>query len=154
MIILRVIGENVELKTELAGEDLSVMADSGQMEQVLVNLCTNARDAMPEGGVLAVKTKRVSADKIRHSQFRSRTMSRDCQRGTKGYAEISIIDTGTGMDEKTRERIFEPFFTTKEVGKGTGLGLSMVYGIIKQHHGHISVEAKRGKAQHSRYTCR
>ena len=146
MIILRVIGENVELKTELAGEDLSVMADSAQIEQVLVNLCTNARDAMPEGGVLAVKTRRVHSPQFTvQGQDNVNSELSTVNREPTDYAEISIIDTGTGMDEKTRERIFEPFFTTKEVGKGTGLGLSMVYGIIKQHHGHISVESEVGK---------
>ena len=102
MIILRVIGENVELKTELAGEDLSVMADSGQMEQVLVNLCTNARDAMPEGGVLAIKMKRVSGDKIHKTIGTEAEGISPEMLGDKGYAEISIIDTGTGMDEKDK----------------------------------------------------
>ena len=142
-IIQRVIGENIELRTEISGEELTAMADSAQMEQVLVNLCTNARDAMPEGGILAIKVKRVSGGKIRQALVTGIDAINIEQ--DKGYAEISVIDTGTGMDEKTREHIFEPFFTTKEVGKGTGLGLAMVYGIIKQHHGHISVESEEGK---------
>ncbi len=153
-VLQRLIGENIELRAEVQGEELIVMVDSGQLEQVLVNLCTNARDAMPEGGVLAIKMKRVSGDKMHKtigtvsSATRTRREAEGLSPemlGDQGYAEISIIDTGTGMDEKTRERIFEPFFTTKEVGKGTGLGLSMVYGIIKQHHGHISVESEEGK---------
>ena len=144
-LLQRVIGENIELRTEISGEELTAMADSVQIEQVLVNLCTNARDAMPEGGVLAIKMKRVSADKIRHTIASEAGRISPEMLGDKGYAEISVIDTGTGMDEKTRERIFEPFFTTKEVGKGTGLGLSMVYGIVKQHHGHISVQSEAGQ---------
>jgi signal transduction histidine kinase/ActR/RegA family two-component response regulator len=142
-VLQRLIGENIELRTEVQGEELTAMADSAQIEQVLVNLCTNARDAMPEGGVLAVKMKRVSGDKM-HKTIGTEAEGLSIKHD-KGYAEITIIDTGTGMDEKTRERIFEPFFTTKEVGKGTGLGLSMVYGIIKQHHGHISVDSEEGK---------
>lgn len=142
-VLQRLIGENVELRAEISGEDLSVIADSSQIEQVLVNLCTNARDAMPEGGILAIKMKRVSGDKIRQAIGKTEETINIEQ--DKGYAEITVTDTGIGMDEKTRQRIFEPFFTTKEVGKGTGLGLSIVYGIIKQHHGHISVESEEGK---------
>ncbi|HBG92621.1 MAG TPA: hypothetical protein DDX12_04020, partial [Nitrospiraceae bacterium] len=142
-VLQRLVGENIELRTEISGEELIAMADSDQIEQVLVNLCTNARDAMPEGGVLAIRMKRVSGDKM-HKAIGREQEALSIEHG-KGYAEISIIDTGTGMDEKTRERIFDPFFTTKEVGKGTGLGLSMVYGIIKQHYGHISVESEDGK---------
>lgn len=144
-VLQRLIGENIELRTEISGEELTAMADSTQIEQVLVNLCTNARDAMPEGGVLAIKMKRVSGDKMHKTIGTEAEGLSPEMLGDKGYAEISIIDTGTGMNEKTRERIFEPFFTTKEVGKGTGLGLSMVYGIIKQHHGHIGVESEEGK---------
>ncbi|MDP2279549.1 MAG: ATP-binding protein, partial [Nitrospirota bacterium] len=145
-VLQRLIGENIELRTEFAGEELIVMADSGQIEQVLVNLCTNARDAMPEGGVLAIKTRRVHSSQFAvQGQDNVNSELSTVNREPTDYAEISVIDTGTGMDEKTRERIFEPFFTTKEVGKGTGLGLSMVYGIIKQHHGHISVQSEIGK---------
>ena len=142
-VIQRLVGENIELRAEIQGEELTAMADSAQIEQVLVNLCTNARDAMPEGGILAIKMKRISGDKI-HKAVSAEAETIQIE-PDKGYAEITVTDTGTGMDEKTREHIFEPFFTTKEVGKGTGLGLSMVYGIIKQHHGHISVESEEGK---------
>ncbi|KAF0146301.1 MAG: integral membrane sensor hybrid histidine kinase [Nitrospirae bacterium] len=132
-----IIGENIKLKTMLAGEDLTVIADSGQIEQVLINLCTNARDAMPEGGKLTIKTELAELD----PEFR-KTHSY----GKPGlYAVVSVTDTGAGMDEKTRERIFEPFFTTKDVGKGTGLGLSIAYGIIRQHNGYINCESETGK---------
>jgi len=142
-IIQRLIGENIELRTEIKEEDLTIMADSGQIEQVLVNLCTNARDAMPEGGTLAIGMGETSGDRILQTIWKPEEALNIEQ--DKGYAEITVLDTGTGMDEKTRQRIFEPFFTTKEVGKGTGLGLSMVYGIIKQHNGHISVQSEKGK---------
>jgi len=130
-LLLRTIGEDIELKTILADTDLMVMADSGQIELVLMNLCTNARDAMPNGGILTIKAERAALgeENIRAYSY-----------GKPGdYALISVADTGLGMDEKTRERIFEPFFTTKGIGKGTGLGLSIVYGIIEQHDGYINV---------------
>ncbi len=130
------IGEDIEFRTELCGEDLSVMADGGQIEQVLVNLATNARDAMPSGGVLAISTGRVDIDDdfIASHGY-----------GEQGsYALITVRDTGTGMDSETKSRIFDPFFTSKEVGKGTGLGLSIVYGIIKQHNGYITVSSEPG----------
>lgn len=136
-LLSKLIGENIEFKTILTGEDLTVMADSGQIEQVLINLCINARDAMPDGGRLTISTEMVELG----DEFLK----------THGYGEpgkytlISVTDTGTGMDEKTRERIFEPFFTTKEVGKGTGLGLAVVYGIIKQHNGLIDIYSEIGK---------
>ncbi|MEW6418322.1 MAG: PAS domain S-box protein [Nitrospirota bacterium] len=136
-LLSTLIGEDIELSTFLADEDLTVMADSTQIEQVLMNLATNARDAMPDGGSLIIRTGRVEFDYefIRAHRF-----------GRPGfYALISIEDTGEGMDEKMKERIFEPFFTTKEVGKGTGLGLSMVYGIIKQHEGYVTVYSEPGK---------
>lgn len=136
-LLSRLIGEDIELSTFLADEDLTVMADSSQIEQVLMNLATNARDAMPDGGSLIIRTGLVEFDYefIKAHGF-----------GRPGfYAIISVEDTGQGMDERTRERIFEPFFTTKEVGKGTGLGLSMVYGIIKQHEGYINAYSEPEK---------
>jgi PAS domain S-box-containing protein len=132
-MLKRVIGEDIELTTSLVKQDLVVMADSGQLEQVLVNLATNARDAMPEGGMLSIKSRLLE---ITEAQG-------DLQPGV--YAAISLADSGRGMNEETRRRIFEPFFTTKEMGKGTGLGLSIVYGIIKQHNGEITVSSELGK---------
>jgi PAS domain S-box-containing protein len=133
----RVISEDIEFKTLLAEKNLPVLADSIQIEQVLMNLAANARDAMPNGGTLMIETRAVTLgeDFVRTHSY-----------GRPGrYAYLSVTDTGIGMDENTRRRIFEPFFTTKEVGKGTGLGLSMVYGIIKQHQGYINVSSNPGK---------
>jgi two-component system NtrC family sensor kinase len=134
--LARVIGELVHLQTDLCSDLLAVSADSGQIEQVLMNLATNARDAMPGGGLLSIKTTRLMMDEdfIRLHGY-----------GTPGeYAVIAVTDTGCGMDNSISNRIFEPFFTTKEVGKGTGLGLSIVYGIIKQHNGFITVYSEPG----------
>ncbi|MBI5056406.1 MAG: response regulator [Nitrospirae bacterium] len=136
-LLRRVIGEDIELKTALHRTPLTIMADRGQIEQVVMNLATNARDAMPAGGSLTIKTEAVQLDEkfIREYGF-----------GKPGeYALLSIADTGTGIDEKTRGRIFEPFFTTKEVGRGTGLGLSMVYGAVQQNKGHINIDSESGK---------
>ncbi|MBF8275097.1 MAG: hypothetical protein HW390_170 [Candidatus Brocadiaceae bacterium] len=128
--------ENSKCKMTFTEKDCFVMADSDQITHVLINLATNARDAMPNGGELKISTEVVDMDDafVKAHGF-----------GTTGkYVLTSFSDTGVGMDENTRLRIFEPFFTTKEVGKGTGLGLATVYGIIKQHHGHIDVESKKG----------
>ena len=121
----------------LADKDLIVMADSGQIEQVLMNFATNARDAMPEGGTLIISTEIVELDReyIITSGY-----------GKPGkYALISVADTGKGIDEKTKGFIFEPFFTTKERERGTGLGLAVVYGIVKQHNGNIDVYSELDK---------
>ena len=135
--IARIIGEDILLKTTSYGEGLTVYADAGQIEQVLINLATNARDAMPKGGLLTIETgfQLVEAP-IQHE-------SGAAEPG--GYAVVTVSDTGSGMDENTRKRIFEPFFTTKGVGKGTGLGMAIVYGIIKQHNGCISVDSLPGE---------
>lgn len=136
-LLTRLIGEDIELSTHLTHKDLVVMADTTHIEQALMNLATNARDAMPDGGSIIIRTDvvRLEDDFINTYEF-----------GKQGnYAMISFSDTGQGMDDVTRKRIFEPFFTTKEVGKGTGLGLSMVYGIVKQHEGFINVYSKPGK---------
>ncbi|KAF0144150.1 MAG: multi-sensor hybrid histidine kinase [Nitrospirae bacterium] len=136
-LVVRLIGEDIEVKTLLSEDDLTIIADPGQMEQVLINLATNARDAMQEGGALTIITKAVELD----NEF---IMAHNY--GKKGkYAFVSVTDTGTGMDERTKEKIFDPFFTTKEVGKGTGLGLAIVYGIIKQHNGYINVYSEQGQ---------
>jgi nitrogen-specific signal transduction histidine kinase len=136
-LLSRLIGEDIELSTFLTDKELTVMADSGQIETVLMNLATNARDAMPDGGSLIIKTE---LTEINHEFIKAYGYGRP-----GFYALILVEDTGHGMDEKTKERIFEPFFTTKEVGKGTGLGLSMVYGIIQQHDGYINVYSEPGK---------
>lgn len=136
-LFLRVIGEDIELKIILAPEDLIIMADSVQIEQALLNIATNARDAMPDGGLLSLETALVElGDEFIETHGY-------CTPGE--YALISVTDTGIGMDKEIKSRIFEPFFTTKEVGKGTGLGLSMVYGTIKQHEGFINVYSEPGK---------
>ena len=133
----RLIGADVELTMRLSDQPEGVLADQGQIEQVLVNLATNARDAMPEGGKLTLEVSRVelSADFVKGFD--------SVQAGE--YVLITVSDTGSGIDEATRQRIFEPFFTTKEVGKGTGLGLSISYGIVKQHGGFLSVASRLGE---------
>ncbi|MDP2156336.1 MAG: ATP-binding protein, partial [Nitrospirota bacterium] len=135
-LLLRLIGEDVQLRTVLSERSLAVMADPGQLDQVLMNLATNARDAMPEGGTLTIETGVVDIDE---EYVQEHIFSKP---GT--HAVLSVSDNGIGMDEETRLKIFEPFFTTKGVGKGTGLGLSIVYGIIKQHDGNINVYSEQG----------
>lgn len=130
-LLSRTIGEDIELVTSVSEDRLTILADIVQIEQVLMNLAINARDAMPEGGTLTIAIEHVALDQtfVRKNNFGKK----------ERYVRISVTDTGVGMDESTKERIFEPFFTTKEVGKGTGLGLSMVYGIVNQHNGFIRV---------------
>ncbi len=124
-------------KKNPADDLLSVRADPTQVEQMLINLCINSRDAMPMGGTLTIETHNAN-------------FSEEDARNTAGiqtgcFAALEVKDTGTGMDPETRERIFEPFSTTKAMGKGTGLGLATVYGIVKQHNGFIEVESELGK---------
>jgi PAS domain S-box-containing protein len=133
-LILRLLPENVELKLILFREPLQILADTTQIEQVLMNLSTNARDAMPEGGILEISTSLVLID-------REKTIETGIDSPGK-YAQISIRDSGCGIDNELMDKIFEPFFTTKEPGKGTGLGLSMVYGTIKKHQGYINATSK------------
>jgi hypothetical protein len=132
----RIIGEDIVFRTTFMQDVIAVKADSVQIEQVLINLANNARDAMPNGGLLSLETGTVEVDDeyIMANGF-----------GEPGrYACISVSDSGEGMDQATCKKVFEPFFTTKEVGKGTGLGLSIVFGIVKQHHGFINVYSEPG----------
>ncbi len=136
-LLQRLIGLNITIRSRLADDLALVRADPGQLEQVLMNLCINARDAMETGGVLTIETSNVSLDEHyveTHSWL------------TPGsYVMLSVSDTGEGMDENTRQHLFEPFFTTKDQGKGTGLGLATVYGVVKQSGGSVEVYSEVGK---------
>lgn len=135
-MIHRLIGEDIEITVE-EGTQCIIHADRGGMEQVLLNLCLNARDAMPDGGTLTIKTENVVLDKEYCDMHVRASPGR--------YATLSIIDIGCGMDSATQEHIFEPFYSTKVVGKGTGLGLATVYGIVRQHHGLVQVHSQLGR---------
>ncbi|MCB2184773.1 MAG: response regulator [Deltaproteobacteria bacterium] len=138
MLLLRhTLPKMIELTSSLAPDLGPVRADAGQIEQVLMNLATNAADAMPEGGSLSLETKNTELDQEFCRQHPGLVPGR--------YVEILVSDTGGGMSAATQEHIFEPFFTTKEVGKGTGLGLSMVYGIVQTHGGHITCYSEPGR---------
>ena len=135
-MLQRVIGPEIQISTEVWPDLTPVLADTTQVEQILVNLVINARDAMPRGGKIAIELRNIELDKIGVAAHPS------LQPGD--YVEMSVSDTGTGMDTETLSRIFEPFFTTKDSGKGTGLGLATVYGIVQQNNGAIEVQSRVG----------
>jgi two-component system cell cycle sensor histidine kinase/response regulator CckA len=135
-MVSKILGEHIEIRTILAKSLPTIRADVGQIEQVLMNLVLNARDAMPNGGELLVETgiEDLSVETVRQHPYMK----------VGSYVVLTVSDTGIGMDQKTQERVFEPFFTTKGLEQGTGLGLSMVYGIVKQHNGFIHVYSGSG----------
>jgi PAS domain S-box-containing protein len=136
-MVRRLIPENIEISLAAGPEGMFVNADPAQVEQVLLNLCLNARDAMPSGGRLGIETELTHVDEAGAAP--------SLVAAPGAYAVISVDDTGTGMSAAVRERIFEPFFTTKEPGRGTGLGLATVYAIIRQHGGAVQVQTEEGK---------
>ena len=136
-LLKRLLTEDIELRIDLRAGDTRIMANAGQMDQVLLNLATNARDAMPRGGLLAISTREVGTDDPFFAGPQDNVSGR--------YVLISVSDNGHGMTEAIHKKIFDPFFTTKEVGKGTGLGLSIVYGIVRQHNGYVEVDSEPEK---------
>ncbi|HWI41174.1 MAG TPA: ATP-binding protein, partial [Verrucomicrobiae bacterium] len=130
----RIIGEDIRLATTLCDGPLTVMVDPAQFDQVLVNLATNARDAMPRGGELVIRTFVTEVEEAEAAELGLQVPGR--------HAVVGVRDTGCGIDPRNKARIFEPFFTTKGVGRGTGLGLSIIYGIVNQHNGAVRVESE------------
>ncbi|HEX8849080.1 MAG TPA: PAS domain S-box protein [Gemmatimonadaceae bacterium] len=135
-MLRRLISEDIEIVNVAGTGPLTVVADKGQLEQVLMNLAINARDAMPNGGAISIETTVAELDEG-YEESQEPVIAGN-------YVALTVSDTGVGMDRRTRERVFEPFFTTKDPGKGTGLGLSTVYGIVKQSNGYISVQSEPG----------
>jgi len=136
-ILGRLITEDIDLRIHLSEAELNVLVDPGQVDQVLINLVANAKDAMPSGGSLVIETGK---ELLPAELFKAAGAVSEVP-----YAVLTMRDSGTGMDSVAKEKLFEPFYTTKEVGKGTGLGLSIVYGIVKQHNGFITVDSELGK---------
>ena len=132
----RTIPKMIQIELKLSENSTLISADASQIEQIIMNLAVNASHAMPEGGNLVIETETVSLDRAYCSVHVEATPGL--------YVLLSVSDSGHGMDKKTMERIFEPFFTTKGPGIGTGLGLAMVYGIVKQHGGHITCDSEPG----------
>jgi PAS domain S-box-containing protein len=145
-MLQRLIGEDVDLVIRLHEGPLHVKADPSQIEQVIMNLVVNARDAMPDGGALTIET---SAAVLEPGSNGQKTLAISAaiplRAGARRYAALKVTDTGVGMDDHVKRHLFEPFFTTKEQGKGTGLGLAMVYGIVQQSDGHIEVDSTPGQ---------
>ena len=136
-LLKRTVNKNIIINLEVPDDISNIKADENQIHQVLLNLCINAKDAMPDGGSLTISAEEVNIDEVNISARSKAKPGR--------YVRLKIKDTGSGMDEETRAKIFEPFFTTKEVGKGTGLGLSMAHGVVENHGGFIEVESALGK---------
>lgn len=135
-LLRRTLGEHIEINSLLAEELWETNTDRGQVEAAVINLCINARDAMPDGGRLFIRTRNVTLDQD-YAELNPEARPGD-------YVALSVTDTGAGMTQEVLSRAFEPFFTTKEVGKGTGLGLSMVYGFVKQSKGHVAIYSELG----------
>jgi two-component system cell cycle sensor histidine kinase/response regulator CckA len=136
-MLRRIIGENIKIRKQFKPDLWTINADEGNLQQLMMNLAVNARDAMPDGGILSIKTENIE---VTENYCKKYSYARPGK-----YICLSITDTGTGIEKDILPHIFDPFFTTKEIGKGTGLGLSVVYGIIKQHEGWINVESEPGK---------
>jgi two-component system cell cycle sensor histidine kinase/response regulator CckA len=141
------IGANIALQLNFEREGLWVKGDAEWITNVVVNLISNARDAMPQGGIITVETSRVNVgpDLVRRKVSESKDFAGIASPSEGNYVRLLVRDNGTGMDATTKAKCFNPFFTTKDVGKGTGLGLCIVYGVVKQSDGWISMESELGR---------